>query len=104
MSKPTPLPWKSVAHSWCETSVIGSNGYPVCLIDIRSDFHNDDSTASEAIAEANAAYIVRAANSHHDLLEALKAIVALDDGDSPDLWHFEDEFNAARAAIAKAEA
>ena len=37
-----------------------------------------------------------------ELLAALEAIVALDDGDKPDLWHFEKEFDAARAAIAKA--
>ncbi len=43
---------------------------------------------------------LRAVNA--ELLEALQAIVALDDGDSPDLWHFEAEFAAARAAIAKA--
>lgn len=37
-----------------------------------------------------------------ELLEALQAIVALDDGGNPDLWHFEAEFDAARAAISKA--
>lgn len=38
-----------------------------------------------------------------ELLNALIAIVALDDGDKPDLWHFEKEFQAGRAAIAKAK-
>jgi hypothetical protein len=33
------------------------------------------------------------------LRAALTAIVALDDGDSPDLWHFEKEFAQARAAL-----
>jgi hypothetical protein len=36
-----------------------------------------------------------------DLLAALEAIVELDDGDKPDLWHYEAEFDAARAAITK---
>ena len=39
-----------------------------------------------------------------ELLAALQAIVALDDGDSPDLWHYEKEFAAGVAAIAKATA
>lgn len=34
------------------------------------------------------------------LEEALQAIVDLDDGDSPDLWNFADEFDAAGAALA----
>jgi len=37
-----------------------------------------------------------------DLLAALQALVALDDGDKPDLWHFNVEFDAARAAITRA--
>ncbi len=37
-----------------------------------------------------------------ELLTALEAILALDDGDAPDLWHFEKEFGAGRAAVAKA--
>lgn len=36
-----------------------------------------------------------------ELVGALQAIVNLDDGDTPDLWHFEADFNAARALIAK---
>jgi len=39
-----------------------------------------------------------------ELLAALKAIVDLDDGDKPDLWHFESEFEAGRKAIANATA
>lgn len=37
-----------------------------------------------------------------ELLAALQAILALDDGDNPDLWHFEAEFEAGRAAVSKA--
>ena len=32
---------------------------------------------------------------------ALQAIIDLDDGDQPDLWHFETEFDAARAVLAR---
>jgi hypothetical protein len=32
---------------------------------------------------------------------ALKTIVDLDDGDSPDLWHFEQEFDAGRCVLTK---
>lgn len=35
------------------------------------------------------------------LRKALQFIVDLDDGDKPGLWHFEKEFNAARAALEK---
>jgi hypothetical protein len=36
--------------------------------------------------------------------DALAAILELDDGDKPDLWHFEKEFEDGRAAIAKLDA
>ena len=39
----------------------------------------------------------------NQLRDALKAIVDLDDGDKPDLWHFEKEFAAGRAALASLE-
>jgi hypothetical protein len=38
-----------------------------------------------------------------ELHGALKAIIELDDGDKPDLWHFEKEFEAGRSVISKAE-
>lgn len=37
-----------------------------------------------------------------ELERALLAIVNLDDGDAPDLWHYEKEFNDARAILGKA--
>lgn len=36
-----------------------------------------------------------------ELVKTLEEIVALDDGNTPDLWHFEAEFNSARALLAK---
>lgn len=50
------------------------------------------------VGEANARLIAAAP----ELLAALQAIVALDVGDKPALWHFAEEFDAARAAITKA--
>ena len=38
-----------------------------------------------------------------EMLEMLKIIIALDDGDKPDLWHFEAEFAMARYIIAKTQ-
>jgi ribosome-binding ATPase YchF (GTP1/OBG family) len=37
------------------------------------------------------------------LLDALRSLVALDDGDNAELWPFADEFEAARVAIKKCE-
>jgi hypothetical protein len=52
------------------------------------------------------ALLVRASalQSERDaLLEALRSLVALDDGDNAELWPFADEFEAARVAIKKCE-
>jgi hypothetical protein len=38
------------------------------------------------------------------IVEALRAIVALDDGDNPDLWPLAPEFNEARAALSAHDA
>ena len=61
-----------------------------------------DGTSLGILPEAKAKALINAVNCHADLLAALQAIVALDDGDKPDLWHFEKEFANARAAIARA--
>ena len=62
--------------------------------------------AGRELAEANAEFIVRCVNSHHDLLEALKA--PLED-DAINLWvggnpnHINRVVEQGLAAIAKAE-
>lgn len=81
--KHTPGPWKLNIDTVCVR-----NG-----VQVQPVTHHMD---SQGMADA------RLIASAPELLEALKAIVALDDG-TPDLWHFEKEFDAARAAIAKAE-
>ena len=57
--------------------------------------------AIRALRKSEAEQARRAA-CFDDLLAALQALVALDDGDKPDLWHFNVEFDAARAAITRA--
>lgn len=47
------------------------------------------------------AYVERLERDRAELLAALKTIVDLDDGDKPDLWLFQTEFDAARSLIAK---
>lgn len=61
MSKHTPIPW-SVDHN-CTSFIIDADGVTVAQVE-------DD---------ADAEFIVRACNSHDDLLEALKELVKLDD-------------------------
>jgi len=55
------------------------------------------------VTRANAAFIVKAVNSHDGLLEALKGLMPLLDGDGNCLEFYEDEILAAEAALAKAE-
>lgn len=73
-------------------------------IGIRADNHgyvvivetsgpNPDRNAAQI---ANAAFIVRAANSHDELVAALKAVISVADRKTV-------EFDMARAALAKAE-
>ena len=38
-----------------------------------------------------------------EAVELLKAIIILDDGDQPDLWNYQDEFNAAHAFLKRME-
>lgn len=79
-------------------SFVGNIGgeNPIGVYEILAD---DRARVAEYVSESDARLIAAAP----ELLAALKAIVALDDGDKPDLWHFEAEFEAASAAIAKAE-
>jgi hypothetical protein len=67
MSKHTPLPWtlSDNPHQKECLDILGS-GYVVASAWAGGDMDND--------YEANAEYIVRAVNSHEDLLEALKEL------------------------------
>lgn len=83
---PTPGPWHVDG-----LAVFCANGSLV------AEAHEDYFTFTE-VDQANARLIAAAP----DLLKALQAIVELDDGDVPAMWPFQADFEAARAAIAKA--
>ncbi len=94
MSKHTPGPWHAREWTCHAPTSIGIEGGPYGFIQLAecSGLGNHPCVSPEQ-EEANVRLIVAAP----DLLAALKAVVAVADRNT-------DEFNAARAAIAKAEA
>lgn len=97
MSGHTPGPW--IVNPFCaqvDSHAVDEDGdpIPVCQLLWPTDLR------SEAETMANAAFIVRACNSHYELLEALEAMVSeYVAGD-----HIKNlAAVAARAAIAKAK-
>lgn len=95
-SKHTPGPWINDNGLVC-----GKNTDPVYGLDMpsfdiydASEWNGDPTEGQE-----NAAFIVRACNSHEDLLAACKGLVDLLDAHS---WGEGPALRAARAAIAKA--
>jgi len=52
--------------------------------------------------EIIAAWNTRIDPQREQLVKALKALVALDDGNEPFAWEYAEEFNAARAALTAA--
>ena len=89
MSKHTPGPWR-VVDSWNDHMVEGQNGEEI----IWQDGPHDTPT----INEANARLIAAAP----DLLAALEQLVAVKDY-SDRIWGATFDWDAARAAIAKAK-
>jgi hypothetical protein len=88
MSKGTPGPWFATTRRGSWDWLVASEADP--NIEVCQMFH--DATEENEIGEANA-HLVAAAP---DLLAALKGVVAIADRKT-------DEFDRARAAIAKAE-
>lgn len=95
MSKHSPLPWRTLLPN--DTLIVSATG--VETAQTLGDYHAGDAD----VMEADAAFIVRACNSHHDLLEALRYYA------SPEAWTVnqvegaDGDYGAkARAAIAKA--
>lgn len=81
-----------------------ANGHGIAIVLCQTPFKRGEGSRAECTNRDELAdFIVRACNSHYELVAALKAIVALDDGDRSELWAFEDEFNAARAALSKVQ-
>lgn len=91
-AKHTPGPWACVSgvDRGAFTVYLPSDGMVICS---RNQY---ESKHAEFLANAR---LIAAAP---DLLEALQALVAIDDGDSPDLWRYTTEFEAAREVIARA--
>ena len=98
------LPWT------CELSDSMADDEDAWLV-LSEDGDVAEITSPAHAAEADAALIVRAVNSFHDLLAALKGLVAKIDqveidsrlGDETDRVFAHYEFDEARAAIARAE-
>lgn len=108
----SPLPWHADSLAQYVFATECGSDFPV--LQIRGWGHltgagglglSDDEAF--AVQEANAAFIVRACNSHYELLEALKAVVAVLQQEAPGTalnHHKYDGIGAqALAAIAKAE-
>ena len=69
----TPTPW-SIGHSMERNYIYGGGSHLACIGSRENGFFiHDDGSLNES--EANAAFIVRAVNSHDDLLEALEETV-----------------------------
>ena len=85
MSNHTPGPWEVM---------IDDAGF----IDFYRIDANGETVGEALLGEADARLIAAAP----DLLAALQALVVLDDGNRSELWCWSEEFEAARAAIAKA--
>lgn len=109
----TPLPW--------EVETPSHNDYPYALKAINGDNHKKGAVGTRILrwgafmlpssdeAKANAAFIVRACNSHYDLVEALEALFnsykELADSGDAGFWSLEDQpvGKQALAALAKAK-
>jgi len=92
-TKATPRPWGSIHETDSYITITGPDGFGIAEVAVYDD---------QAVGKANAEFIVRACNSHADLLAALKRIAN---------WSISDGSHAfgarlqevARAAIAAVE-
>lgn len=92
--------WTYVGNSWSTTTIYDENGHTVCTLELsEDDVTEENQEQKETEQEEIAAFIVRACNSHYELLEALKGLVGWVDQvrDDPAA-----DMVKARAAIAKA--
>ncbi len=93
----TKTPWR-----------IGRNGADYCVFagdeKFIADCDRSDDMDGSPEDIANAAFIVRAANSHDALVEALKKTVSVVTGDIMSKSGLIDALESARAALALAEA
>lgn len=106
----TPLPWtaeRDIPHNRMPRVHSSADGSLIC------ECGNMGTTQDQW--EANAAFIVHAVNSHHDLIEALRAVIEVAHGYAeyissvpsaelerhPYLPGLEDQINEARAILTK---
>ncbi|MBZ5673735.1 MAG: hypothetical protein LAP61_05755 [Acidobacteriia bacterium] len=97
----TPTPWLIEPPSMGFSQITGANGELVFGLAAGGPSEKQP----DAVCEANAALIVRAVNSHAELLEALENLVAdMTSSAELKLYISEDDetIKAARIAIAKA--
>lgn len=87
----TPTPWRWAVREHDGIVSILSNDTDMLSVASMNDYDHMP-------AEANAEFIVRAVNSHADMLAALEYIVAW----NPKTWSAEKARDMAKAAIAKA--
>ncbi|MDI6838064.1 MAG: hypothetical protein QMD99_20435 [Rhizobiaceae bacterium] len=111
--KHTALPWKMVSEPHFDNGLVYTSIQPVNVDEeamkplamMNGEYHvcRMSHTAAEwrfNYHRANAAFIVRACNSHYDLLEALRQMVANSESDKKE---YRDCHKKAVIAIARAE-
>jgi len=91
----TALPWviDKYGHVTRGRECVSANGFSMVMSS--GDRQNE--------AKANAAFIVRACNSHYQLVSALRGLVnALAENDEDGMTEFSDDMVRARAALSQA--
>ena len=74
MSKHTPGPWKTLEHSWSDTSIVAEGfDHGICLLDI-NHATEESQEADEALMAANARLIAAAPELLADLIDAAKTL------------------------------
>lgn len=105
----TPGPWRLTAVKRnLDTKYYHVNSYAredftplICTVDFGAQKMSDK--ASKEINEANAAFIVKAVNSHYELLAIAKALVSNFDNPNIPAGFIPNLINAARVIIDKTE-
>jgi hypothetical protein len=104
MSKHTPIPWaiKAAVNGIDHDFGIFREGHAGVLAECFEEFEARGLRQPE-IALANAEFIVRACNSHEDLLKAAKGAIQVLEEVGEDYYRVNSDIDALEAAIKKAE-
>lgn len=107
MAEHTPTPWGRGKTGPDQIMILGDKGSGnyVCHIQIAQCGGGAIARAMEPERKANAEFIMRAVNSHDDLLAALNGLLEMSSACTTDVEVIENvrRREVARAAIAKAE-